>query len=160
MKLCEQTFWGFYCNKRAVCEDFFSQQKYPILLISDKTHVLMRFARFHHFENGRYELGPGLPPDARNCANELSMIFSQQTCSIHHIRPKTHVLMCLTWFSHCENNRCKLGLSHAPDAWNCANELSGDFFHSKCAHFILLDSKLMFWCVLCDFVTVKMAGTN
>ena len=58
-------------------------------------------------------------------------ILLQQTCLIQFIGPKTCVLMHFTWLCRCAISRHKLGPDLALNAWNCANEVSEDFFATK-----------------------------
>ena len=99
----------------------------PIYLIRPKTHVLMHFARFCQYHNGKYELAPGCKTDARNCANELSCGFFRRTCPIHLIRPKSHVLMHFARFCQYQNGRYEIAPGCTADARNFANDLATDF---------------------------------
>jgi len=71
-------------------------------------------------------------------------IFSQRMCPNHLILPKTLGLMRLSRFHHYENRMYELGLSLAPDAWNCANKLSGDFVATNVLNPLYLTQNLCF----------------
>ena len=87
-------------------------------------------------------------------------ILLQQTCLIHFIGPKTFVLMHFTWLCRCAISRHKLVPDQALNAWNCANEVSKDFFRNKNIQSSSLVTRLMFWCISHDFTTLKTVGTN
>ena len=91
----------------------------------------MRFARLWFCEHGKYELGLGCAPHARNMANDLSRAFFEMTLPNPPYCTKTHVFMRLARFRHSENCRYKLGLGCAPDALNMANELYEPFLKTK-----------------------------
>ena len=55
-------------------------------------------------------------------------IFLTRTCTIHIIKPKTHVLIRFSWLCQSQYSRYEHGSCCAPDARNCLNEASEDYF--------------------------------
>ena len=118
--LCEQTFCRFIGIKHA------KSTLLDLKLVF--WWVLRDFASIKTTGTNRVRVVQRMHVTMRT--NFLS-IYSQWPCRIHLIRPKTHVLMRFERCLECENGRYQQGLGCAPNARNCANELSIDLLASN-----------------------------
>src|SRR6185503_17992874 len=106
----------------------FSQRTCPIHFFRPKTKFLGCFARFRCREVPVVRSGFGVHTMHDFMHPKLRLVFSQRTCPIHLLRPKTKLLGGFVRFRYREVPVVRLGFGGAYNAPLCASEVVSCFF--------------------------------